>query len=483
MTSAKTFYWYDLETFGLDAARDRVAQFAGIRTDMDLNIIADPQIMYCKISPDVLPQPEACLVTGITPQKTLTDGIPEHEFIAAVHAQFAKPNTCVAGFNNIRFDDEFMRYALYRNFFDPYAREWQNGNSRWDIIDMVRITRALRPDGINWPVDENNIATNRLELITKANGIAHEAAHDAMSDVYATIAVARLIKQKQPRLYDFISTHRSKDKIAELLNIHQPTPVLHASDMFPGTVCNTAMVLPVAPHPTNKNGIIVYDLRYDPAALLTLTADEIRTRIYTPRQELAEGVDRIPVKTVHINKCPVVVPLNTLDEASADRLNIDRPLHLKHSLTLLDNIDTIRKKLREVFSDNPFPPTPDPDLSLYSGGFFSDTDRQRMQQIRATAADKLGDLKLNFNDARLDEMLFRYRARNFPQTLNPDEQANWQLYRQQRLTDKNGGGSITLDEYKLKITTLLADNSITSAKQKVLHQLMEYANGLSNPES
>lgn len=478
MTTAKTFYWYDLETFGLNAARDRIAQFAGIRTDLDLNIIDDPLILYCKISRDVLPQPEACLVTGITPQKTLADGINENEFISAIHAEFAKPNTCVTGFNNIRFDDEFMRYALYRNFYDPYAREWQNGNSRWDIIDMVRITRALRPEGINWPVDENGIATNRLELLTKANGIAHTAAHDAMSDVYATIAVARLIKKNQPRLYDFIATHRSKDKIAELLNIHHPVPVLHASDMFPGLVCNTAMVLPVAPHPTNKNGIIVYDLRYDPAPLLTLTADEIRQRIYTPRNELPDGVERIPVKTVHINKCPVVVPLNTLDDASATRLNIDKPLHLKNSLTLMSNIDSIRKKLRDVFSDNPFPPTDDPDLSLYSGGFFSETDRQRMQQIRATPADKLGALKLNFNDTRLNEMLFRYRARNFPQTLNNDELANWQLYRHKRLTEADGGGSLTLEDYKIKIAELLANESLSPEKQAVLRDLTSYAQQL-----
>jgi exodeoxyribonuclease-1 len=478
MTAAKTYYWYDLETFGLDAARDRIAQFAGIRTDIDLNIIADPLIIYCKISNDVLPQPEACLVTGITPQKTLADGISENAFIAAIHTEFARPNTCVAGFNNIRFDDEFIRYALYRNFYDPYAREWQNGNSRWDIIDMVRITRALRPEGINWPVDENGVATNRLELITKANGIAHEAAHDAMSDVYATIAVARLIREKQPRLYEYIAQHRTKDKIAELLNIHQPVPVLHASDMFPGSVCNTAMVLPLAPHPTNKNGIIVYDLRYDPEPLLTLDANEIRQRIYTPRSELAEGMTRIPVKTVHINKCPVVVPLNTLDEASATRIDLDRTLHLKHSQVLLANIDMIRRKLREVFSDNPFPAASDPDLSLYSGGFFSDSDRHRMQQIQHTAADKLGELKLNFNDARLSEMLFRYRARNFPQTLDQDELANWQLYRQKRITQADGGGSITLTDYNLKIEAALQQQPMDNHQKQILQALQQYAKNI-----
>ncbi len=473
--TAKTYYWYDLETFGLDAARDRIAQFAGVRTDLDLNIIGKPLTLYCKISNDILPQPEACLVTGITPQKTLADGIDEYAFIEAIHTEFAKPNTCVAGFNNIRFDDEFMRYALYRNFYDPYAREWQNSNSRWDIIDLVRITRALRPDGINWPVDAEGIASNRLELITQANGITHEAAHDALSDVYATIAVAKLIKQTQPRLYDYISQHRSKDKISELLNLQQPTPVLHASDMFHSRVCNTAMVLPVAPHPTNKNGIIVYDLRYDPTPLLTLNADEIRQRIYTPRNELPEGVERIPVKTVHINKCPVVVPLNTLDDTSAARLDIDKTVHLQHSKIIINNLHALRKKLHDVFSENIFPPIADPELALYSGGFFSDADRQRMLQIRQAPADKLNLLKLNFSDARLDEMLFRYRARNFPNTLNADELADWQLYRQRRLTQTDGGGSLTLQDFNQKMEELLGNENLPDKKRILLQTLQNYA--------
>jgi exodeoxyribonuclease I len=478
MATTQTYYWYDLETFGLDAARDRIAQFAGVRTDTNLNIIGKPLVLYCKISNDILPQPEACLVTGITPQKTLAEGIDEYKFIEAIHYEFAKPNTCVAGFNNIRFDDEFIRYALYRNFYDPYAREWQNGNSRWDIIDLVRITRALRPEGINWPVDDAGVASNRLELITRANNITHAAAHDAMSDIEATIAVARLIQQKQPRLYDYISQHRDKHKISELLNLQQPTPVLHTSDMFHSRVCNTAMVLPLAPHPTNKNGIIVYDLRYDPEPLLSLSADEIRQRIYTPRAELAEGVERIPVKTVHINKCPVVVPLSTLDDASAARLDIDKSLHLKHSLVLQNNLHALRKKLHDVFSDSNFPPVDDPDLALYSGGFFSDSDRQRMQQIRQTPADKLNSLKLNFTDARLNEMLFRYRARNFPQTLNADELADWQLYRQQRFTQKDGGGSLTLQDFNQKVNELVGSNNLTADKIALLQELQAYVESI-----
>jgi len=230
--NSPSFYWYDYEAFGIDPRVDRISQFAGIRTDMDFNIIDEPIDILCKATDDILPNPDASLITGITPQDTLKTGLLETEFIERVLQEFSRPNTCVIGFNNIRFDDEFTRYTLYRNFFDPYSREWQNGCSRWDIIDLVRITRALRPEGINWPVDDNGIASNRLELITKENGISHEAAHDALSDVHATIAVAKLIKDKQPKLFNFVFEHKNKQKLSQLLNLQNPQPVLHTSGMY-----------------------------------------------------------------------------------------------------------------------------------------------------------------------------------------------------------------------------------------------------------
>lgn len=472
-----TFYWYDYETFGTNPRRDRISQFAGIRTDEALNIISKPLNIYCKAADDMLPQPDACLITGITPQKTIADGLIEAEFIAAIDQEFSTPNTCVVGFNNIRFDDEFTRYTLYRNFFDVYAREWQNGNSRWDIIDLVRVTRALRPEGIEWPVDDEGKPSNRLELITKANGISHEAAHDAMSDVYATIAVAKLIKEKQPKLYDYILNNKQKHKVAQLLNTVQPQPVLHTSGMYSSEICNSAMIYPLAQHPVNKNGVIVYDLRYDPQALIDMDASAIRENIYTPRDELPENVERIPVKTVHINKCPVVVPLNTLDDASAERIHIDRRQHQQH-LEKLQQASGLAKKVQDVFRENNFEPISDPDQSLYSGGFFSNEDRQRMEQIRHTPASELAQLQMNFDDERIPELLFRYRARNFPASLSAEEQQQWQNYRKQRLTTADGGGSITLESYMKRLDELIQSDVTSQDNMKLLNELKEYGQQL-----
>ena len=166
-----------------DARRDRASQFAGVRTDLDLNEIEAPLMMYCQPAYDYLPHPQACLVTGITPQTAQQEGLPECEFIRRIHAAFSRPQTCVAGYNSIRFDDELTRQLLYRNFYDPYEREWKHGNSRWDIIDMLRLCHALRPEGLQWPQRDDGAVSFRLETLSAANGLLHENAHDALSDV------------------------------------------------------------------------------------------------------------------------------------------------------------------------------------------------------------------------------------------------------------------------------------------------------------
>ena len=470
---ANSIYWYDYETFGTDPCYDRLAQFAGLRTDEELNVIGDPLVMYCRPADDTLPDPMACLVTGITPQKALAEGLVEAEFIAAVHQEFSRPGTCVAGYNNIRFDDEFTRNTLYRNFFNAYSHEWQHGNSRWDIIDMVRLTRALRPEGINWPFDDAGNPSNRLELLTESNGISHEAAHDAMSDVYATIAVARLIREKQPRLYDYVYQHRRKDAVTQLFNMRTRDAVLHVSSKYSMARHSIAIVMPICQHPVNKNGVIVYDLNSDPGQFIESDIDEIAGSIFTPASELPEGVSRIPLKTVHTNKCPVVVPLRTMNDETAAKLNIDVAQNLQHRDSLLQHIESLQHKTQQVFLQQDFPAVTDPDAQLYSGGFFSNDDYGRMQRIRQSPVEELAGLEQNYDDERLPEMLFRYRARNFPETLDAEERQQWDDYRRQRLTDP-AGGVRTLNQVKAGIEALRTAPETTGSQLAVLDELENY---------
>ncbi len=474
--SNNTLYWYDYESFGLNPMFDRLSQFGGIRTDMDLNIIGEPLMLYCKPANDFLPNPASCLVTGITPQKALAEGLPETEFIRRINAEFSQPNTCVLGYNNLRFDDEFTRYSLYRNLQDPYAREWKNGCSRWDLLDVVRMTRALRPEGIEWPNNEEGRPSVRLEDLTAANGINHESAHDALSDVYATIAVAKLIKEKQPKVFDYAIENRNKNKILKMLDLRQQKPVLHVSGMYPAEQGNLAVVVPVAAHPTNKNGVIVFDLSQDPSILYKLSKEDIHQRVFTPTAELPEGIERLPLKTVHANKCPIIAPLGTLTGHAAKQYKVD----LNRCRANLDTIKAnppLSKKLQTVFSGAQFEKRTDPDQMLYGSPFFSSDDRARMNKIQQLSADELRDYSACFDDSRLDEMLFRYRARNYPASLNSDEQARWEAFRMDRL-NRPEKGKLTSEQFFEELQRLRDEPERSGSDWAILDEVEAYGKSI-----
>ncbi len=467
-----TLYWHDYETFGADPRGDRPVQFAGQRTDLDLNPIGEPLVLYSRPTPDALPQPAACMVTGISPQQALQRGIPEVEFIRQIEAELGAPGTCGVGYNSLRFDDEVTRNTLYRNLLDPYQREWKQGNSRWDLIDLMRITRALRPEGIEWPLNEEGVNSMRLEHLTAANGIDHGNAHDALADVEATIALARLVRKHQPRLYHYIFEHRTKQRATDLLNLQQPTPLLHVSGMYPANRHHLAVVLPLTQHSNNNNGVIAIDLAEDPTPFLELDAESIRQRLFTRSIDLPDGVKRIPVKTIHINRCPVLAPLNTLDHTSQRRLKIDLDQQLARIPQLLAAPHFI-EQLQQAHLNADFKPESDPDRMIYSG-FFGDSDRQTMARIHRMTPLELATTTFQFDDSRLQTMLFRFRARNWPETLDASEQERWRRFCQHRIMDTDGGGTIHWDRYQEEIIQLRQQYLHNEPKLRLLQQLQDY---------
>jgi exodeoxyribonuclease I len=476
-----TLYWHDYETWGEVPAQDRPSQFAGVRTDEDLNIIGEPLMLYCRPAPDLLPKPEACLVTGLAPQFVLAEGISEVEFVARIIAELGAPGTCGVGYNSIRFDDEVTRYALYRNFYDPYEREWRNGNSRWDIIDMVRMTRALRPEGIEWPNYDDGKPCFKLEMLTQANHLNHAAAHDALSDVYATIAMAKLIKTKQPKLYDYAYRLRDKRFTASLIDIAQHKPLLHISSRFPSEQGNAALVLPLAIHPTNKNSVIAYNLSVSPEDLLGLSVDELRLRLFARATDLSDGMARLALKEIHLNKTPMLLAPNMLDDATAERLQIDKTMCEKHwqlfkNLTVTQQ-EQLQHTLYKLYSEHSFIEKTDPEQMLYNG-FFNEQDKKMMLQVRRASPDDLATKPYIFQDQRLPELLFRYRARNFPQSLTAAEQQRWLAFCHLRLTDASAGASLVFDELSARVATMLAETTATDRQKEVLKDLQSYANSL-----
>lgn len=447
-----TLYWHDYETFGSDPRCDRPAQFAGLRTDEALNIIGEPLVIYCKPGKDRLPQPEACILTGITPQIADSQGLPEPEFIAQIHRELAQPGTCGVGYNTLRFDDEVTRFTLYRNFYDPYAREWQQGNSRWDLIDLVRMAYALRPEGMTWPMHDDGKPSFRLEDLTAANGIQHDAAHDALSDIQATIKLARLLREKQSRLYNWLYQLRNKHKAALLLDLVNHTPVVHTSRMYPAETGCTTLVMPMVQERGNPNSILVYDLRHDPAPFIERSVDELAECLFTPRSVLPDKIPRLPVKSAKINKCPALAPQNVLDQVTVSRINLDKA-RCNQYWQLLSKNPAFMQRVAQAYSGMEFEGSRDADVALYDN-FYNDSDRLLIAAVRDTSPLQLTQHRFAFQDKRLHELLFRYRARNWPDTLSANEVERWQTICRQHLTENNSGSSITLTEFAEKITCL-----------------------------
>jgi len=471
--STHTFLWHDYETFGAQPRRDRPAQFAAIRTDAELNEIGEPIMIYCRPANDFLPDPQSCLITGITPQTCLEKGIPEYEFAAAIERELAATGTIGVGYNTIRFDDEITRFMFWRNLIDPYAREWQNNCGRWDLLDVVRTAYALRPEGIEWPTHPDGRPSFRLEDLSKANGLMHEAAHDALSDVRATIALARLIRDRQPKLFDFCFALHKKDRVATEIGLPMRKPFLHITGMFPAERGCIGVVWPLAVHPTNRNEVIVWDLAEDPSELSTLDADAIRLRMFSKSDALPEGVTRLPIKTIHLNKSPVVISsLKTLSPEMRERWGVDIDTALRHA-ELAATAPDMSAIWQDVFH-RPQEATPDVDEDLY-GGFIGNGDRRLLQDLRALQPEKLADARPAFTDMRLEELVWRYRARNFPHTLSEEEVQRWEEHRAARLFEGEGGAR-TIDDLFEKIEEM--SETADERAEAILGALYDYAESI-----
>lgn len=473
----QTLYFYDLETSGFNPREARIMQFAGQRTDLDLKPISQPHNLLIKMTEDVVPEPDAILITGITPQKTLADGITEAEFLQIFAEDISVPGTVFMGFNTIRFDDEFMRFLHYRNFYDPYEWQWADERSRWDLLDLVRMTRALRPDGIKWPVDSDGKPTNRLELLTSLNGLDHLNAHDALSDVMASIEVAKLIKSKQPKLFDYLLNIRDKKKVAVLVNAGQP--FVYTSGKYDSEYEKTTVVGTICEHPSQSGGALVFDLRHDPTPFSKM---EPAALAEAWRKRRDDPGPRLPVKTLKYNRCPAIAQMSVLDKASQQRLKLNPKEYeanfeklkavqdelctkIKLAVELLD-----KKQQARLLEDNL-----EADARLYDS-FFSNEDKTKMSMVRAASADELGGVEPAFKDQRLQALLPLYRARNFPNSMTDEDRATWETYRQRKLL--GGGTASRLARFFERLGELSERKDLNGEQRYLLEELQLYGQSI-----
>ena len=468
-----SFLWHDYETFGVRPMADRPSQFAAQRTDAKLDCIGDPVVWYCSPADDVLPHPMSCLITGITPQEARRKGVAEAVFAQNILNEMMQPGTCSVGYNSIRFDDTVTRNLLYRNLHDPYEREYKNGNSRWDLIDLARMYYALRPNEIQWPMHEAGKPSFRLEDLSAANDIAHEGAHDALADVRATIDLARLFRKIQPRLFDWGLSLKNQKQVMNLLDPVDPSPLLHTSSKIPADRGCTTLVLPLAVMPDRPKSVIVFDLMADPAPLIQQPAEVIHDLVFTTAADLPEDVERMPLKAIHSNHVPMVAPVATLKGVDLQRIQLDPDRCRRHAARLIASLAPIRHKVAEVFSASfaDSQETNDPDLMIYTGGFFSPADRHLMKKVLAVPADKLVGQTWAFKDKRLPLMLFRYRARNYPYTLSVEEAEQWNKDRKARLIESKDSSHFTLRDFRQEMAEARELKQSEPEAHRILDQL------------
>lgn len=477
MPMTTSFLFYDLETFGSDPRRTRIAQFAAIRTDAELREIDAPISIFVQPANDLLPSPVATLITGITPQDALRDGMVEADAFAMICEELSRPESCTVGYNSLRFDDEFIRHGLFRNFFDPYEREWRGGNCRWDLLDVLRLAHAVRPDGIEWPKREDGATSFKLEHLAAANGVREGDAHEALSDVRALIGLARRLKQAQPRLWAYALRLRDKKFASSLLDCIAMEPVLHVSQRFPALRLCAAPVLPLARNPQMDSRVIVFDLTQDPHDLLTMEPDALADRLYTPTRDLPEGVERIALKEVHLNKCPALIAWPHLRAADFERLAIDPVQVAERAALIRAHGPEIAEKVRRVFARQGDRSPSDVDASIYDR-FIDKGDARHFPQVRTTPPHALRDASFAFRDPRLPELLFRYRARNWPGTLDADERVRWDAYRDQRLRVDSGWSEYTFESLQAELDALRLAHAGDARKLTLLDQVDAWARAL-----
>ena len=438
----KTFFFYDLETSGFSPQNDRIMQFAGQRTDENLNRIGEPVNILVRLNDDVLPSPSALMVTKISPQKTVEEGYTEAEFAKMLVEEYFTPDTVIVGYNNVRFDDVHIQHLLWRNFYPPYDWQWKDGRSRWDLLDVVRMIRALRPEGINWPFIINEetgekFAANKLELLTKENGILHENAHDAMSDVDGLINVARLLKEKQPQIFNYLFKIRSKNEVQKLVNLENPKPFVYTSGRFKVEFEKTTVAFPIAP--AKNQNVIVWDLRFSPEKFIDWSEDQILENI-TANFETRSSDDFEPIaaKILQYNKCPAVAPMGVLTEENQQRLKIDLAEIQKNLDTLrknphfAENLRSAFERRSEVFQDRNNAEKSAPEARLFEG-FVSKSDDIKIEAVRNSTDRELADFHPDFADERLTDLLLHYKARSFPKSLSSQEKELWEEYRVKNL--------------------------------------------------
>lgn len=477
--------WYDTETTGIRKDYDQIIQLASVQTDEDLNIIKGSESnLISKLKPDIIPHPKAFLTHKLDLDEIQKHGISEMEMAQKVHKRLMNGNICLSGYNTMAYDDEMLRRLFFRMLHDPYEHEFKNFNSRFDAFKLVELCHAFSPEVLSWPLNDKGEISLKLELLSKANGITHENAHEAISDVYATIDLVRIIKNANPKVYDYL--HGLKNKAYAKSILSNQTPVGYASGLFGKENNRWSLVLPMIADKVNANQIICIDLRHDPSILMELSPEEISHFIFTRSADLPADAPKLPVLTIACNKLPPIVESQALINKAAERNDLDLDKCHKHAEMLANNKE-LKKKLQDAFSYNKEPL--DTYESLYSGSFFSNRDssiKRNIALLPVTERENEQSLykfpvfkeSQGFDDKRrMFDLILRAKWNTHLRELiksksyDPIELFAYTQWLKRMSQDENAHGSVTLSEFKSELADERLERVFDELEESVMEKL------------
>jgi exodeoxyribonuclease I len=421
----QTYLFYDIETTGLHNCFDQILQFAAIRTDLQLNELERHSI-WVRLRPDVMPAPRAILTHQISLTHLAQVGSCEYEAVKQIHGLVNTPGTISLGYNSLDFDDDFLRFSFYRNLLPPYTHQYANGCGRMDLFPFTVIYFLYHKNALaTWPTKPTGGSSLRLEDLSRANDLAADNAHDAMTDVEATLALARRFYASHLQSWEYICGYFNKtteqDRLAKLAkyaalrlddNIHPQAVLVKGKVGAKNNYQNVVLSLGNSLHYANQS----LWLQLDNAALQRTTIESVAdTAIFVQRKKGAGMPVLLPVIPRYLQKI-------SDERQQTVQSNIEWLLQHPHILRAIINYHRHYKYQKVVNLDL--------DAALYENGFLSDSEQAACFRFHAaTLEQKIAMLELaQFPTAKLRDQALRLLGRNYYAALPQALQQEFQHY-------------------------------------------------------
>ena len=443
-----TYLFYDIETTGLNKSFDQVVQFAAIRTDKDLNFLESYEYKV-KLNKDVIPSPYA-LITHRIGISDLDDGLTEYEAIKKIHKLLNEPNTISLGYNTLGFDDEFLRFSFYRNLLTPYTHQFANNCKRMDIFPIAVMFHLFKNEIIKWPKLEGKTSL-KLEQLNFANKLASGQAHDAMVDVKATLALAKLFFQEKNMwdyLADFFNKHVDLKRVADL----KDQMALVLDGFFGADNFYQCPAILLGNHLHYKNQLLW--LRLDTEDLTKTTIDNVKETTRVINKKPGEPSFILPMKDRFV-------------KLSKERLELAQ----KNLKWLHDNpkkYDIIANHYKEY--KHPTYENTDIDASLYLNGFMSQTEQRFCDNFHKSTIEEKIKMTKDLNSSNIKTISERVLARNFNQSF--DNFNN--LIKQSEVIDFQGRVKLTKEKALEQITEIKDSLKLDARQNELLDELKAY---------